>query len=131
MTCGARCGVILAMSNGGALRHALDNVNNTSDKGNRGQILKSRLETLRHEPEQRLLEVAKSSDKEFRDGDNKDAMAERLQKAIQLANSLPPGHEEKAAAKCLAIAAKIELKDRRDASRAQQEKVPSAMPMQI
>ena len=126
------------MSNGGALRHALDNVNNTSDRGNRSHILRSRLETLRREPEQRLLEIAQSSDREFRDGQDRDVMDERLQKAIQLANNIPQAHEEKAVAKCLAIAAKIELKDRRDAARALQEQVPSrylpptvAMPMQI
>ena len=122
------------MSNGGALRKALDNVKNTTASASRSQILKRRLESLRQEPEQRLLEIAQSSDAESRDGDNRDAMVERLQKAIQTASTVAQGHENKAVAKCLAIAAKIELKDRRDASRAQQEQVPSppwAMPMQI
>ena len=115
------------MSNGGALRKALDNVmhNNTTASASRSQILKRRLESLRQEPEQRLLEIAQSSDAESRDGDNRDAMVERLQKAIQTASTVAQGHENKAVAKCLAIAAKIELKDRRDASRAQQEQVPS------
>ena len=113
------------MSNGGALRKALDNVKNTTASASRSQILKRRLESLRQEPEQRLLEIAQSSDAESRDGDNRDAMVERLQKALQTASTIAQGHENKAVAKCLAIAAKIELKDRRDDARALQEQVPS------
>ena len=123
MLCSGAC--YWQMSNGGALRDALEYVNNTTARGNRSQILRSRLENLGHEPEQRLREIAQSSDKDFRDEDNRDAMVERLQKAIHTASTIEQGHEERVVAKCLAIAAKIELKDRRDASRAQQEQVPS------
>ena len=123
MLCSGAC--YWQMSNGGALRDALDYVNNTSVRGNRSQILRSRLENLRQEPEQRLLEIAQSSDKDSRDGDDREAMVDRLQKAINTASTVLLTHAEKAEAKCLAIAAKIELKDRRDASRAQQEQVPS------
>ena len=122
------------MSSGGALEQALDYVKDATVSASRRQILKSRLESLRHEPALRLLEIAQSIDNGYSDGDDRDSMYERLQRAIRTANALLKQHAGKAVAKCLAIAAKIELKDRRDASRAQQEQVPSppwAMPMQI